>query len=65
MQLLDDLGGKEYIQKLKKKKGKSRCHSLDNLLWKKLWNYRVTSYIGILMCTFLSVRTFTPHYAVT
>jgi len=28
MQLLDDLGGKEYIQKLKKKK-----ESLDAILW--------------------------------
>ena len=66
MHLLDDLWGKEYIEKLKKNtKGNARWHSLDNLLWKKLWIYSVTNNVVILMCKVLSVHTFTPHYAVT
>ena len=47
------------------KKGKARWHCLDNLLWKKLWSYRVTNYVVILMCTVMSVHAFTPHYVVT
>lgn len=66
MQLLDDLegGGEEYIQKLKKKE------TLDGTLWITCFgqssaHYRVTNYVGILMCTFPSVQTFTPRCAVT